>query len=48
MLREQITDKEEYLRRMNAFCKRKYDSDFMHEMNRSVAEYVRQFMPENN
>jgi nitroreductase len=47
MLREHITDADEYIRRMNAFYQRKYDSGFMLEMNRSVAEYVRRFIPEN-
>lgn len=28
---------------MNAFCNRKYDSDFAKEMTRSVGEYLKQF-----
>ena len=30
----------------DAFCKRKYNSDFSREMTRSVAEYLKQFDPE--
>jgi len=31
---------------MAAFCQRKYNSDFAREMSRSVAEYLRQYLPE--
>ena len=33
---------------MRAFCARKYNSDFSREMSRSVAEYLRQYRPEEN
>jgi len=33
---------------MQAFCKRKYNSDFSREMNRSVEEYLRSFGMERN
>ena len=35
----------EYDAWMRAFCARKYDSDFSREMSRSVAEYLKDFMP---
>lgn len=28
---------------MNAFCQRKFNSDFAREMTRSVAEYIKDF-----
>ncbi len=31
---------------MAAFCQRKYNSDFAREMSRSVAEYLKQYLPE--
>ena len=34
---------QDYHRWLQAFCKRKYDSDFSREMTRSVAEYLSQF-----
>ncbi len=33
---------------MRAFCARKYNSDFSREMSRSVAEYLRQYRPEED
>ena len=37
---------ESYESGMNAFCKRKYNSDFAREMTRSVTEALKQFSPE--
>jgi len=34
-----------YAEWMQAFCDRKYNSDFSREMSRSVAEYLKDFMP---
>ena len=34
---------EEYREWMDAFCKRKYNSDFAREMSRSVKEYLKQY-----
>ena len=36
-------DETEYREWMEAFCKRKYNSDFAREMSRSVREYLKQF-----
>ena len=36
-------DKKTYEDYMDAFCKRKYNSDFSVEMSRSVGEYIKQF-----
>jgi nitroreductase/FMN reductase (NADPH)/FMN reductase [NAD(P)H] len=30
---------------LDAFCKRKYNSDFSREMSRSMAEYLKPFLP---
>jgi nitroreductase len=38
-------DKKTYEDYMDAFCKRKYNSDFSVEMSRSVGEYIKQFEP---
>lgn len=32
---------------ITAFCKRKYDSDFSREMSRSMAEYLKAYLPED-
>lgn len=37
------TTQPDYRQWLNAFCKRKYNSDFSREMTRSVSEYLRQF-----
>ena len=31
---------------LQAFCQRKYNSDFSREMSRSAAEYLKRFLPE--
>ncbi len=37
------TSQEDYSGWLQAFCKRKYNSDFSREMSRSVAEYLKQY-----
>ena len=39
---------QEYAEWMQAFCKRKYGSDFAREMNRSVEKYLEAFQPAEN
>lgn len=39
---------EEYERWINAFCARKYQSDFALELNRSVGEYLKQYVSNNS
>lgn len=34
----------QYEQRMEAFCKRKYESDFALEMSRSIAEYLKDYL----
>ena len=36
---------QEYTQWLQAFCKRKYNSDFSVEMSRSVAEYLKDYTP---
>ncbi len=38
-----VPEQQSYEAWMQAFCKRKYNSDFSREMTRSVAEYLKQF-----
>lgn len=41
------TDMEAYQKWLNAFCERKYQSDFSREMTRSVEEYLKDFLSQD-
>lgn len=43
MEKQSLETREDYLKWIQAFCRRKYNSDFSKEMSRSVSAYIKEF-----